>query len=322
MKLKVFSAILCAVFFSKYKSQTVLLNEGFESYPSFSINNFGNWTTLDLDGLTTRTLGGDPAPPTSWYATWQNAHLPQAYQIFEPSVANVTNDPTGATGEIRNFDPHSGNKYVGSWAGEMVQSFEGNKDWLISPQITLGSSGNQLSLWVKTLSNSYGDERFRIGIFTGSGNPTSSADFTIISPNYSATDTWQYAYGYWTERILSLDVYAGQTVKIGVYCLTQQGSMLMIDDFKVTTTGSLSTSETNSSEKIKIAPNPTSDFIEILTEEKIMKYEIFDFSGKSVLTGSEKKINVMKLPSGSYMIKIFLNNGKTNTHKFVKNDEK
>jgi hypothetical protein len=34
-------------------SQIVLLQEGFESYTDFSINNFGSWSTLDLDGLNT-----------------------------------------------------------------------------------------------------------------------------------------------------------------------------------------------------------------------------------------------------------------------------
>lgn len=44
-------------------SQTVLLDENFESYQDFTINNIGNWQTLDLDLLNTSTFGDDPAPP-------------------------------------------------------------------------------------------------------------------------------------------------------------------------------------------------------------------------------------------------------------------
>ena len=113
-------------------SQTVLLDENFESYQDFTINNIGNWQTLDLDLLNTWTFGDDPAPPTNWVANWPNANAKMAYQIFNPSQANVSNDPTGVTGETRNFDPHSGNKYAACWAGQMVASGQGNNDWLIS----------------------------------------------------------------------------------------------------------------------------------------------------------------------------------------------
>ena len=34
-------------------SQTVLLNEDFESYQDFTISNIGSWQTLDLDLLNT-----------------------------------------------------------------------------------------------------------------------------------------------------------------------------------------------------------------------------------------------------------------------------
>ena len=48
-------------------SQTVLLDENFESYQDFTINNIGNWQTLDLDLLNTWTFGDDPAPqPIGW----------------------------------------------------------------------------------------------------------------------------------------------------------------------------------------------------------------------------------------------------------------
>ena len=221
-------------------SQTVLLDENFESYQDFTINNIGNWQTLDLDLLNTWTLGGDPAPPTNWVANWPNANAKMAYQIFNPSVANVTNDATGVTGEIRNFDPHSGNKYAGSWAGVMVASGQGNNDWLISPAVTLGSTGNVLKLWVKTLSFSYGNERYRVGVYLGNGTPTTANNFTIIS---TPASTYSLAPQNWTEITFNLDAYSAQTIRIGVQCLTQDGSMLMIDDVKITTTGFLGTNE-------------------------------------------------------------------------------
>lgn len=57
--------------------------------------------------------------PIGWQTEY-NANAKMAYQIFNPSQANVSNDSTGVTGETRNFDPHSGNKYAACWAGQMV----------------------------------------------------------------------------------------------------------------------------------------------------------------------------------------------------------
>ncbi|MEI7485987.1 MAG: hypothetical protein WCJ72_01040 [Chryseobacterium sp.] len=128
------------------QAQTVLLNEDFESYPNFAIIGFGSWLTLDLDGLTTYTGGGDP--------TWDNAGEAMTYQIFNPSVAGVTNQatPTVADPETRNFDPHSGLKYAASWAAVPVGTTTANNDWLISPAVTLGAGNNLLSLWTKAMS--------------------------------------------------------------------------------------------------------------------------------------------------------------------------
>ena len=45
--------ILLINFYVFSYSQTVLLNEDFESYQDFTISNIGSWQTLDLDLLNT-----------------------------------------------------------------------------------------------------------------------------------------------------------------------------------------------------------------------------------------------------------------------------
>lgn len=301
-------------------SQNILFQDGFEQYDSFSINNFGGWTSLDLDQYYTRTLGGDPAPPSNWVATWPNAYSKQAFQIFEPLAANVTNDPYGTSGEIRNFDPKSGQKFAGSWAGEMTASYKGNEDWLISPQIQLANSGNKLSLWLKTLSSSYGDERFRIGIFSGTGNPTKSEDFTIISQDYSLTEPWQYAFSSWKEFSFDLDNFSNQNIRIGILCLTQQGSMLMVDDVKVTTSEIvLQTYNLEKDNLIKIYPNPAVDKISIISNNKDIKNcKILDTNGRIILNTIEDKIDISTLKSGIYFIQCKFENDKIATKKIIK----
>lgn len=315
---KIFTLLL--LFFLTFSfGQVVLLDEDFESYNDFTTNNFGNWTGLDLDQLDTWSLGGDPAPPTNWYPTWPNAGTKMSFQIFNPTTANVSNDEYGTSGEIRNFDSHSGNKYAGCWAGKMVSSGNGNKDWLISPVITLGSSGNNLTLWLKTLSISYGDERYRIGVYLGEGNPTNSSEFIIISNNTSPSEPFLYATGLWKKDTYNLDAFAGSKVRIGIYCLTQEGSMLMVDDVKITTNDIvLSSTENNSNIKINIYPNPTYGIVNLISEEKILNTEIFNAQGQKINTFKSKSFNISGLNNGIYILKINFNESKSKIIKIMK----
>lgn len=68
-----------------------------------------------------------------------------------------------------------------------------------------------------------------------------------------------------------------------------------------------------------IYPNPTSDFINIESKEEIKSVEIYSLTGQKVLTGSSDKTNVSHLNKGIYLVKVQLKNGKTETHKLVKN---
>lgn len=288
-------------------SQTVLLDENFDSYTNFVITGFGNWQTLDLDLLPTYT-GGTQTP------TWANANAPMAFQIFNPTVAGVTNNLTStiAEPEIRNFTPHSGTKFAASWGAVPTTTVTANNDWLISPAITLGANSNQLSLWVKSLSSSYGLERYKIGVYVGSGTPTSAANFTIITPGTFVTAP----YTAWTQVTHNLDTYAGQTVRIGIQCVSNDIYMLMVDDVKITT-GTLATAEVSKS-KTSIYPNPTKGEVNIKTDKKIKSTTVLDLSGKVIATGSSEKVNLSGFTKGTYLITVEFADGSTKTEKIIK----
>ena len=139
----------------------------------------------------------------------------------------VTNATSGT--ETRNFDPRSGAKYAAAWAAVPGAS-PANDDWLVSPVLSLGASGNSVSFWVKAMSNSYGPENYNVGVYVGSGTPTSGADFTLISP---ASLTAPYAV--WTEDTYDLSAYNNQDIRIGIHCISADRYMFMVDDFSVTT---------------------------------------------------------------------------------------
>src|SRR5690606_12199604 len=133
-------------------SVVTLFSDDFESYSNFIIDGIGDWITIDVDGSPTYT-GGTATP------TWPNANAAMAYQIFNPAAAGVTNATSGT--ETRNFDPRSGAKYAAAWAA-VPGANPANDDWLVSPVLSLGASGNSVSFWVKAMSNSYGPENYNV----------------------------------------------------------------------------------------------------------------------------------------------------------------
>ncbi|MDH6253636.1 hypothetical protein M2347_003363 [Chryseobacterium sp. H1D6B] len=93
-----------------------------------------------------------------------------------------------------------------------------------------------------------------------------------------------------------------------------------VDNIKIINAAQLATSEVSSKNTLTVSPNPTSDFINIKTQEKITSVELFDASGKLVLTTTTgtDKIKVSELEKGLYLVKINTAKGST-TKKMMKN---
>lgn len=312
MKTKLlFSGLLLGSLFS-VKAQQVVFEDSFETYNDFLITGIGNWLTLDLDGSDTYSGGGG--------IDWANEGMPQAYIVFNPTAAQVTNATTGT--EVRNFDPKTGNKYMAAWASVMpAQGGTGpNNDWLVSPVIDLtGATGSSLSVWVKSLSNSYGLETYKIGVYTGTGMPTSGSDFTIISGATNLTAP----YPAWAERTQSLATYDGQSIRIGILCNSVDHYMFMVDDFKVTA-ATLSV-DSNVQASFSVYPNPANNLINLSNSLNIVveKVAITDMNGRTVKslalnTASSTQIDISDLASGIYMMDISSEQGKL-TKKIIKN---
>ncbi|WDF46168.1 peptide-N-glycosidase F-related protein [Chryseobacterium sp. KACC 21268] len=70
--------------------------------------------------------------------------------------------------------------------------------------------------------------------------------------------------------------------------------------------------------KISVYPNPTKDFVNINSTSKVSKVTVFAADGKQLLEDSTTKINVSKLASGVYLMKIDFADGKSSTQKIVK----
>lgn len=71
-----------------------------------------------------------------------------------------------------------------------------------------------------------------------------------------------------------------------------------------------------------VTPNPTTEQIQIISEEDVETYEISDLNGKLVSNGilndNRSTINVNRLAAGIYIIKVTTTSGKTAAQKIVK----
>jgi hypothetical protein len=69
----------------------------------------------------------------------------------------------------------------------------------------------------------------------------------------------------------------------------------------------LRTKENVEEKNINVYPNPVSSLFTIdIGNEKLLSWELYDFSGKKVLEGEKEKTNIQYVPSGSYVLKIKL----------------
>jgi hypothetical protein len=176
--------------------------DGFETYDDFVLE-FAPWTNIDVDGSTTYGMSG---------ITWPNAYDPQAYIIFNPSTT---------TPPVTDLTPHSGDKIAACFASTTPD----NDDWLISPQVAI-QSGDMLSFWVKSYTDQYGLERYKVGISTTGLDPS---DFTIVSgANYlqAPADDWE-------EYTYDLVDYVGQSVYVGIQCVSSDAFIFLVDDFSI-----------------------------------------------------------------------------------------
>ncbi|EKB55706.1 T9SS-dependent choice-of-anchor J family protein [Bergeyella zoohelcum] len=297
MKKILLSAVLLqAVNFAN--AQVTLLNDSFETYTDFAITGIGNWQTLDLDGGVTYGWAN---------TTWQNQGKSQAYIVFNPYA---TNPPINTLSEVL---PKTGNKYMACFSSIPTSAPNGNEDWLITPQLNLGASGNSLSFWVKSFTSDYGLEKYRVGVYTGTGTPTSSSDFTIISgPNQL-----QAPADNWTQVNYDLDAYANQSVRIGILCESQDVFFFMVDDV-VVTTAQLSTNELTKNDGVSVE-NPTTGIVKIITEKKIQYAKVFDATGKLVSDKVvDNTVDISAVPSGVYYLNVLTTDNKVTTKKVIK----
>lgn len=182
-------------------------DQGFEGYPDFSIT-FDPWFVNDVDGANTYGIENYSFPGDG---------DPMAFMVFNPDnvTPSMSDDPA--------IQPHSGDKFAACFSS-IPPPF--NDDWLITPQLNLGSN-SELSLWVKSYTDAYGLERYNIGVSTTDNNPGSFEIISGLTPLLAPADEWQ-------EQTFDLSGYDGQSIYIGIQCVSEDAFIFMVDDVSVT----------------------------------------------------------------------------------------
>jgi len=286
-----------ALAFNSMNAQTVIFEDSFETYTDFAYTNgtIGNWTVRDIDLKNSYTINGSQFP---------NQAVPKAFIVFNKQ--GIT--PTVPTSE--QFDAYSGNKVMACFN---ATSAPWNNDWLISPQVKLGTSANVVSFWAKPINELYGEEKFNVLVST---TDTNIASFTKVNTALVVTEPLVE----YVQYSFNLDAYAGKDVYIAIQCVSDDQFALLVDDFKVV--GIVPTQSVSDVTKkaVSIYPNPTAEVLNIDVNATINSADIYDLSGKlvrNVAVSSDNKVNVQDLQKGTYVLKVSTETGST-THKFIK----
>lgn len=180
------------------------VTDGAEEYRSFLIKEFGDWWTIDADGLPTFGIANN----TGGAVQYPNAGKPQAFMVFNPSEAGIPTEYSD--GAPTDWAPHTGDRYFASFGNE------GQADnWLISPE--LPKVAQTISFYVKSQTSAYGFEKYEVYYST---TGIDIADFKRIGDLRSAPAVWT------EERV---DLPEG-TRYFAIRCVSQDAYVLMIDD--------------------------------------------------------------------------------------------
>jgi hypothetical protein len=279
-------------------AQTTVFEDSFDTYTDFAITGVGSWTLIDVDLKMTYGFSG---------VTFANSGVAKSFQVFNATTTVAPLTPTATS----NWTARTGDKHMVCFAASTAPAL--NNDWLISPQMALGSSGNVLTFWAKSCDATYGLEKFKVGI--SAGNATTGVTLlstgTVITPS---TAVWtQYTYTVPTS-------FNGQSVYFSINCISDDQFGFAVDDFKVTTTGTLNT-ESFAKNNFTVYPNPATDIINIsnLNGLEITKSTITDINGRIVkeINSSVNAINISDLTAGLYFLNVTTTTGNGTT-KIVK----
>ncbi|MEW4922152.1 sulfatase-like hydrolase/transferase [Algibacter sp. 2305UL17-15] len=171
--------------------------------------------------------------------------------------------------------------------------------------------GGDITLSVYAKSNNNNRIRFQLKVFyTDDTNQTFNGNAFTTGSSYS-----QYSHTYNTSQITNKNT---ESIEVRLQLGRDDGE-IFLDDWSSQVTGITLSTPMADTQSVTVFPNPTSDYINISGPYVVTKAYIFDITGKLVKKsiGDVERINVSKLPAGTYFMKAFVEGKQYFTKKIM-----
>ena len=235
---------------------------------------------------------------------FNSANLPDCWSINQTHTSNTWTSTTGYTigGEI-SVNPNAGSHFfyvpwVNQNQNELLISETFNFTNITNPQISFWFNGNYH--WSVIEDNC--DLNFEVSISGGSWN--------VLWNESNHTEFSETIYQ-WLKTELDLSTYQGQSdVRFAFRYTGNDGANFAIDNIIIEGTTSLD----NTKEKmfVEIFPNPSSNIVNLVSNDNINKVFITNIIGQSVyqkeFNNTNIQLNVSNFESGIYLIRVYTDN--------------
>ncbi len=267
------------------QSNTETVNIDFNLSPTPWTDDFEVYTDFTQDLYPWHSADLDQTQNYPMNVTFPGNGASTSFILFNPSA---TVPPLSG-----NWTPHSGAKEMVAFSANSSNGST-NDDWLISPNYDV-IENSAFSFFAKTIDDSYGNDRIRVMISTGSTNPE---DFVQLSSGDYLEPPEQ-----WTEYAFSLTDFIGQRVRVAINCITEDAIALAIDDC---TFDQRVVSNDENQQAIKNTKligcypnpfNPTTGISFYLDKQQNVSLEVFNVRGQHVRT----LVNDVK-PQGNHSV--------------------
>jgi photosystem II stability/assembly factor-like uncharacterized protein len=147
---------------------------------------------------------------------------------------------------------------------------------------------------------------FAVGSFT---NATCDVSFTSNRGQTWSDLTFPYAYAGW--GVHALDTSA-------IWIVGQNQAIIRRGLGGFITSVAESHSKIAKDEKLTLYPNPSSGMVQINSFDPISNWQLFDMSGRNIMTGTDSTMNVTHLTAGLYQIRVQFPDGRISVMKLLK----
>ena len=219
---------------------------GFEDATPWAVDSFSPCTTYDGDQSATFTIQS---------IDFENSGYTGAFIAFQNGLGS-------------NWTSHSGDMFGVC----MGANGTANNDWFILPARTI-EAGDIFSFWARSVTDTYGLERMKVGVYRGSGSFSSYLEGSASTYTEVPVD--------WTNYSYDLSSYAGQSIQLAINCVSDDAFALFIDDISITNPGG--------SWDVTVTDVTSPYTITGLDDEKVYEYQVVgvcDGIGESAGVGS------------------------------------